>query len=130
MEDVEDMAEKKVWLVTGAGRGIGIDIAKAALAAGYTVVATGRDPEKVTQAVGESGDLLTVQLDVTDPADAEAAVQAAMERFGRIDVLVQQRRQLLRRVLRGDQPGGLPGAGRDQLVRPAQRHTRGAAGHA
>jgi NAD(P)-dependent dehydrogenase (short-subunit alcohol dehydrogenase family) len=82
------MAEKKVWLVTGAGRGMGVDIAQAALAAGHAVVATGRDPEKVTEAVGESDDLLAVKLDVTDPADAQAAVQAAVERFGRVDVLV------------------------------------------
>jgi NAD(P)-dependent dehydrogenase (short-subunit alcohol dehydrogenase family) len=87
MED-SDMAEKKVLLVTGAGRGMGVDIAKAALAAGYAVVATGRNPEKVAQAVGAADDLLTVQLDVTDPASAEAAVQAAVDRFGRIDVLV------------------------------------------
>ncbi|QYN37872.1 SDR family oxidoreductase [Pseudonocardia sp. DSM 110487] len=82
------MAEKKVWLVTGAGRGMGADIAQAALAAGHAVVATGRDAEKVAKAVGESDDLLAVQLDVTDPADAQAAVRAAVDRFGRIDVLV------------------------------------------
>jgi NAD(P)-dependent dehydrogenase (short-subunit alcohol dehydrogenase family) len=84
----EDMAEKKVWLVTGAGRGMGTDIAQAALAAGHAVVATGRNAEKVAKAVGESDDLLAVQLDVTDPADAQAAVRAAVDRFGRIDVLV------------------------------------------
>ncbi|WP_030438293.1 SDR family oxidoreductase [Actinoplanes subtropicus] len=82
------MTEKKVLLVTGAGRGLGVDIAKAALAAGYAVVATGRDPQKVTQAVGAADDVLTVRLDVTDPASAQAAVQAAVDRFGRIDVLV------------------------------------------
>src|SRR5581483_6938737 len=82
------MADKKVLLVTGAGRGMGVDIAQAALAAGYAVVATGRDPKKVAQAVGDFDDLLTVALDVTDPASAEAAVQAAVDRFGRIDVLV------------------------------------------
>ncbi|GAA0911826.1 oxidoreductase [Virgisporangium aurantiacum] len=90
--DVSSMAEKKVLLVTGAGRGMGMDIAKAALAAGYAVVATGRDPGKVAQAVGVTGnrtdDLLTVRLDVTDLAGAQAAVQAAVDRFGRIDVLV------------------------------------------
>jgi hypothetical protein len=83
-----DVTEKKVLLVTGASRGMGVDIAKAALAAGYAVVATGRNPAKVAQAVGASDDLLTVALDVTDPAGAQAAVQAAMDRFGRIDVLV------------------------------------------
>jgi len=82
------MTEKKVWFITGAGRGMGVDIAKAALAAGYGVVATGRDPERVSAAIGDSDDLLTVKLDVTDTADAQAAVEAAIDRFGRIDVLV------------------------------------------
>lgn len=79
---------KKVWFIAGAGRGMGTDIAKAALAAGHAVVATGRNPEKVIQAVGESGNLLAVRLDVTNPAEAGAAVKAAVDRFGRIDVLV------------------------------------------
>jgi len=82
------MNEKKVWFVTGAGRGMGVDIARAALAAGHAVVATGRDPERVSSAVGSHEDLLTVALDITDPASAQAAVDAAVERFGRIDVLV------------------------------------------
>ena len=82
------MSEKKVWLVTGAGRGMGVDIAKAALAAGHAVVATARNADTVTTALGQDEDLLAVKLDVTDPADAEAAVQAAVDRFGRIDVLV------------------------------------------
>jgi len=82
------MTDKKVWLVTGAGRGMGVDIAKAALAAGHAVVATGRNPERVSAALGAHDDLLAVKLDVTDPADAQAAVTAAVERFGRIDVLV------------------------------------------
>ena len=82
------MTEKKVWFITGAGRGMGVDIAKAALAAGYGVVATGRDPERVSAAIGDSDDLLSVKLDVTDTADAQAAVEAAIDRFGRIDVLV------------------------------------------
>src|SRR5687767_12482034 len=82
------MSDKKVWFVTGAGRGMGVDIAHAALAAGHAVVATGRDPERVGTAIGAHDDLLVVALDVTDPASAEAAVGAALERFGRIDVLV------------------------------------------
>ena len=82
------MGEKKVWFVTGAGRGLGVDIAKAALAAGHAVVATGRNTEKVTAAVGEHDDLLAVKLDVTDPGDGESAVAAAVDRFGRIDVPV------------------------------------------
>jgi len=82
------MENKKVWLVTGAGRGMGVDIAKAALAAGYQVVATGRNPEKVEQALGKSADLLVVKLDITSAADAQSAVEAAINRFERIDVLV------------------------------------------
>jgi NAD(P)-dependent dehydrogenase (short-subunit alcohol dehydrogenase family) len=82
------MSEKKVWLVTGAGRGLGVDIAQAALAAGHAVVATGRNPERVTAALGAHDDLLVVALDVTDPAAAETAVRATVDRFGRLDVLV------------------------------------------
>ena len=82
------MTEKKVWFVTGAGRGMGVDIARAALAAGHQVVATGRNPERATDAIGPADDLLAVKLDITDPADAQAAVEAAVDRFGRIDVLV------------------------------------------
>ena len=82
------MTEKKVWFVTGAGRGLGIDIAKAALAASHAVVATARNAEQVNSVLGAHDALLAVKLDVTDPADAEAAVAAAVHRFGRIDVLV------------------------------------------
>jgi NAD(P)-dependent dehydrogenase (short-subunit alcohol dehydrogenase family) len=66
----------------------GLYIAKAALAAGHKVVATGRNTEKVARALGESENLLVVKLDVTSAADAEAAAKATIERFGRIDVLV------------------------------------------
>ena len=82
------MSEKKVWLITGAGRGMGVDIAKAALTAGHAVVATGRDATKVAAAVGDHNNLLAIRLDVTRPQDAEAAIEAAVARFGRIDVLV------------------------------------------
>ncbi len=82
------MTSKKVWLITGAGRGMGVDIAKAALAAGNAVVATGRDPRKVAAAVGDHNDLLSIKLDVTRPDDARTAVETAVGKFGRIDVLV------------------------------------------
>jgi NAD(P)-dependent dehydrogenase (short-subunit alcohol dehydrogenase family) len=82
------VTDKKVWLITGAGRGMGVDIAKAALAAGNAVVASGRNPERVSAALGAHDDLLVVKLDVTDPADAKEAARAAVDRFGRIDVLV------------------------------------------
>lgn len=82
------MNENKIWFITGAGRGMGVDIARAALSAGHRVVATGRDTDAVARALGESDSLLVVRLDLTQPAEAQAAAQAAVERFGRIDVLV------------------------------------------
>jgi NAD(P)-dependent dehydrogenase (short-subunit alcohol dehydrogenase family) len=85
---LEIMTDKRVWFITGAGRGMGVDIAQAALAAGHAVVATGRNTEAVAEAVGEADDLLVVQLDITNLASAEGAVQAAVGRFSRIDVLV------------------------------------------
>lgn len=77
-----------VWMITGAGRGMGLEFAKAVLAAGHKVVATGRDPEKVAKAIGQSADLLVVKLDVNRSVDAEQAVKSAVERFGHVDVLV------------------------------------------
>jgi len=82
------MTERKVWLITGAGRGLGVDIAKTVLAAGQAVVATGRDAARVATAVGDRGNLLAIKLDVTRPQDSQAAVEAAVAKFGRIDVLV------------------------------------------
>src|SRR4051812_7979691 len=82
------MSEKNVWFITGAGRGLGVDIAKAALAAGHAVVGTARKAQSVTRALGGRDDLLAVDLDVTDPAVAQAAVAATIKRFGRLDVLV------------------------------------------
>src|SRR3982751_5366702 len=82
------MADKRVWFITGAGRGMGADFARAVLAAGHQLVATGRDTKRLTSVLGPSDDLLAVKLDVTRRADAEAAVKAAVDLFGRIDVLV------------------------------------------
>jgi NAD(P)-dependent dehydrogenase (short-subunit alcohol dehydrogenase family) len=70
------MSGKKVWFITGAGRGMGFDFATAPLAAGDAVVATGRNPDAMAKALGEADDLLLVKLDVTSRADAEAAVGA------------------------------------------------------
>jgi NAD(P)-dependent dehydrogenase (short-subunit alcohol dehydrogenase family) len=82
------MTDTKTWFITGAGRGMGVDFAKAALSAGHNVVATGRNPDVIAKAIGEAKDLLVVSLDVTSPHDAETAVKAALDRFGVIDVLV------------------------------------------
>jgi NAD(P)-dependent dehydrogenase (short-subunit alcohol dehydrogenase family) len=86
MKGITQMSQ--VWFITGAARGMGFDFAKAALAAGYKVVATGRRPGAVIAALGSSDRLLAVKLDVTRAADADSAVQAAVDRFGRIDVLI------------------------------------------
>jgi NAD(P)-dependent dehydrogenase (short-subunit alcohol dehydrogenase family) len=88
LEQVGTATEKKVWFITGAGRGLGVHIAKAALAAGHAVVGTARKADSVTRALGEHDDLLPVDLDVTDPAAAAAAVRSTLERFGRLDVVV------------------------------------------
>jgi NAD(P)-dependent dehydrogenase (short-subunit alcohol dehydrogenase family) len=82
------MTDKKIWLVTGAARGMGVDIAAAALAAGHAVVATARNADAVTAALGDHDDVLAVPLDITDPASVDAAVAATVEQYGRIDVLV------------------------------------------
>jgi NAD(P)-dependent dehydrogenase (short-subunit alcohol dehydrogenase family) len=82
------MEMSKVWFITGSSRGLGLDVAKAALAAGHKVVATARNANVVIKAFGEHENLLAFNLDVTKPADAEAAVKAALARFGTVDVLV------------------------------------------
>src|SRR5688500_12740105 len=82
------MINNKVWLITGAGRGMGVDITKTALAAGHKVVATGRNIDSLVKALGEDENLFMVKLDVTKQEDADAAVKAAVEKFGRVDVLV------------------------------------------
>ena len=82
------MTDTRTWFITGAGRGMGTDIARAALTVGHSVVATARDAQRVRDALGESGRLLAVSLDITDEASVANAVAAASERFGSIDVLV------------------------------------------
>jgi NAD(P)-dependent dehydrogenase (short-subunit alcohol dehydrogenase family) len=83
------MKESKVWLITGAGSGIGLEIAKAALAAGNKVIATGRNAGKVTKAMDNTTDnLLVVKMDVTNPNEISTGVNFAIQKFGTIDVLV------------------------------------------
>jgi NAD(P)-dependent dehydrogenase (short-subunit alcohol dehydrogenase family) len=78
----------KVWFITGASRGFGALIAQQALARGDSVVATARDPQTVTAALGEHPNLLALRLDVKLEAQAITVARQALERFGRIDVLV------------------------------------------
>jgi NAD(P)-dependent dehydrogenase (short-subunit alcohol dehydrogenase family) len=82
------MTDRRIWFITGAGRGMGAEFATAVLSAGHALVATGRDPGRLSKLLSECDKLLAVKLDVTRAEDAEAAVKAAVERFGRIDVLV------------------------------------------
>jgi NAD(P)-dependent dehydrogenase (short-subunit alcohol dehydrogenase family) len=87
-KDSLTMSDQMVYFITGASRGLGVDLARAALDAGHAVVATGRSTDTVRAALGAHEDLVVVTLDVTDPASAQAAVEAAVKRFSRIDVLV------------------------------------------
>jgi NAD(P)-dependent dehydrogenase (short-subunit alcohol dehydrogenase family) len=84
--DTEDIM--RIWFITGASRGFGALIAKQALSIGDAVVATARNPQAAIDAIGEHANLLALPLDVTDEAQAHAAGAAAVKRFGRIDVLV------------------------------------------
>ena len=79
---------KRVWMITGASRGMGAEITAAALAHGDAVVATARKSSAITNAPGSQPGLLAVDLDVTNESAALQAVKLAMEHFGRIDVLV------------------------------------------
>ncbi|WP_313333548.1 oxidoreductase [Sphingobium yanoikuyae] len=78
----------KTWFITGASRGFGALVAEAALAQGDAVVATARDPKAITARFGVHPNLLAVALDVTDEAQARGAVEAAIARFGTIDILL------------------------------------------
>src|ERR1700687_104167 len=79
----------KVWLITGSGNGLGRDIAEAALAAGDSVVAGARRTEELAPLVAQCGERVKpVKLEVRDEAAAKAAVQLAVDTFGRLDVLV------------------------------------------
>ena len=93
--------EKKTWLITGAGRGMGVDIAKAALAAGHNVVATGRNPDAVAEAVGDVGRPARRQARRHQPAGRRGGGQGRRRPLRRHRRARQQRRQLLRGLLRG-----------------------------
>jgi NAD(P)-dependent dehydrogenase (short-subunit alcohol dehydrogenase family) len=88
MVDVTKNGFKRVWFITGASRGLGALIAEAALVDGNVVIAAGRNVAAIAERLGDSPALLPVALDVTDEAQAKAAVEAVVEKFGRIDVLV------------------------------------------
>src|SRR5579864_4837733 len=79
----------KVWLVTGSASGLGRNIAEAVLASGARLVATAREPQRLDDLVKKYGDRVrTASLDVADEEAAKSAVQAAVEAFGRLDVVV------------------------------------------
>jgi len=78
-----------VWFITGASRGFGLEITREALSRGDSVVASARNPQAVLDAIPDAADrLLAVAVDVGDPAQITAAVEAAIARFGHVDVLV------------------------------------------
>src|SRR5258706_8203170 len=81
--------DTQVWLITGSSRGLGRALAEAVLAAGHKLVATARNPKQLSPLVERYGDQVrAVALDVTDERAAAAAIQAAVDSFGRLDVLV------------------------------------------
>jgi NAD(P)-dependent dehydrogenase (short-subunit alcohol dehydrogenase family) len=83
------MIRSKVWFITGASSGIGLEIVKSALAAGHKVVATGRDRDKVSKSIGALSDnVLIAKMDVTNSKEIELAVKSAIDKFTTIDVLV------------------------------------------
>jgi NAD(P)-dependent dehydrogenase (short-subunit alcohol dehydrogenase family) len=88
MSNVTKQQFKRVWFITGASRGLGALMAEAALADGNAVVAAGRNAAAIAERFGDSPALLPVTLDVTDGAQINAAVETAVQKFGRIDVLI------------------------------------------
>src|SRR5215471_2038627 len=89
IEKGKGIMKSNVWLVTGSASGLGRHIAEAALASGHRLVATARDPRRLNDLVEKYGDQIrTAALDVVDEQAAKAAVQVAVEVFGRLDVLV------------------------------------------
>jgi NAD(P)-dependent dehydrogenase (short-subunit alcohol dehydrogenase family) len=81
------ITEKPVWFITGCSTGFGHELAKHALERGYRTVVTARNPDKVKD-LAAKGEALVLKLDVTDQGQIDAAIKAAEEKFGRIDVLV------------------------------------------
>ena len=104
------MSSKRVWFITGASRGMGVDFANAALAAGHAVVATARDSSRVSQALGQSDDLLAVKLDVTSRVEAEAAVRTAVEADARERLPARKPQSQPERPQRGHRQLHLDGA--------------------
>src|SRR6202011_1173959 len=118
----------KIWLITGSGNGLGRDIAEAALAAGDSVVAGARRTEELAPLVAQyGGRVKPITLEVRDEAAAKAAVQLAVDAFGRLDVLVNNAGYGQFAPFRADERGGLPGCGGHMLLRCglhyARRHT-------
>ena len=95
----------RIWLITGASRGFGALFAKEALAAGDAVVATGRNARSIEENLGAHSRLLPLSLDVTQEAQAQAAAAAAVDRFGRIDVLINKSKDTLERQLKPSRDG-------------------------
>ena len=124
------MSNKKIWFITGAGRGMGVDFAKAALAAGHAVVASGRDSDRVSKALGQSNDLLAVKLDVTEPRRCRGGGAGRCRPVRPHRRAGQQCGQLLRGLLRGADAGADGAAVGGEPHRPDERHPRCPAGDA
>ncbi len=113
----------KVWFVTGASRGFGREFVIAALERGDKVAATARNTDTLNDLVAKYGDaVLPIQLDVTDRDQALAAVKAAHENLGSLDVVINNAGYGLLRHSRGDHRAATAGPARDQPVRRVPRH--------
>jgi hypothetical protein len=124
------MTMSKVWFVTGAGRGFGMEIAEKALAAAHSVVATGRNPDAVLKAIGAHENLLTVALDITDPGRCDRRFPSHRRSFRPHRRPGEQRRRLLRGLLREHHAEAFPCADGDELLWSAERHPYCASHHA
>ena len=127
------MADSRVWLITGAGRGMGVDLAQAALAAGYRAVATARDAAQVSSRRWRRLPICSPslrhlprrRLDRLGGGCCDQPGLGLLHRRAR-----EQRGELPARILRGDQSGAVPCADGDELLRSLDRHPVGPADHA
>ena len=114
----------RTWFITGTSRGFGKLIASSALAAGDAVVATARDPESIPEFLRQHANLLALKLDVTNEIQAREAVRAAVQRFGHIDVLVNNAGYGVIGAIEETSAIEVERVFKNECVRPSQHHPR------
>ena len=124
-------SDAPVWFVTGCSTGLGREFARAALAHGFRVVATARDPLSIADLVkGKEGQAIALKLDVADPKAIAAAVHEAERVFGRIDVLINNAGYGYMAAVEEGEDAAIRATIRDQFLRPGGDDPRRPAGHA